>query len=195
MKCEKRNVKIQDEFFQSLKPLYKHKTEVGGGINFDKKGNIKTIHYFTSDSDKNIKFDEIYDVEFHAHPPLGKSKRFLLASRRASASDIASTFVSGREEIIFAKGYNFIVRIKNRELFENTKKMINKRLKGKKFESPFYKYKEFFAEQEAIIKEKYRDDIKKLNDAWNKEIEKYGLEVSRIDPKKVEVSIHGACKD
>lgn len=194
MKCEKRNVKIPKEFLDTLKPLYKYPTEVGGGINFDDRGKVKTVHYFSSDSNKKIQFTEIYDVEFHAHPPLGKTKRHLVASRRCSASDIASTFVSGREEIIFSKGYAFIVHIKDRVLFEKTKTDINKRFRGQKFESPYHKYRAFFAEQESVIMSKYADDIKMLNDEWNKELEKYGLEVSRVNPNKIEVSIHGKCK-
>ena len=193
MKCERRTVTIPESFLATLKPLYKNKTETGGVMHFDKKGKIIDVHYFSSDSNKKIKFEDIDDVEFHAHPVLGKGKDYLLAARRASASDIASTFVSSAEEIIFTKGYCFAVKIKNRILFEQTKKMIKNRYKGKKFTSIFFMYKEFFVDQENIIKTKNRNDIKKLNDAWNKELEKYGIEVSRLDPKKIEMSVHGAC--
>lgn len=194
MKCERRTVKIPMEALDTLKPLYKRKTESGGGMNFDEKGRLKDVHYFFSDSNKKITFKETSDIEFHAHPVLGRGKRLLIAARRASASDIASTFTSGKEEIIFSKGYYFAVRIQNRELFEQTKRMIAKRYKGQKFESIFFRYRAFFTEQEDIIKSKYADDIKQLNDAWNKEIQKYGIEVTRLDPTKVEMNIHGACK-
>ena len=193
LKCARRTVKIPRAFLDTLKPLYKHATEVGGGINFDDKGKVKNVYYFTSNSNKKIKFDEMYDVEFHAHPLLGKTQRHLLSARRASASDIASTFVSGREEIIFSKGYTFVVRIKDRALFERTKSNIKKRLKGQQFDTIFFMYRAFFSEQEQSIVNKYYDDVKVLNDEWNKEIEKYGLHVERLDNDKIEMSVHGKC--
>lgn len=193
MKCERRKVKIPMAVMDTLKPLYKNTTETGGGFKFDDKGKISNVYYFMSDSNKKIKFDDVYDVEFHAHPLLGKTKRHLLSARRASASDIASTFVSGSEEIVFTKGYTFVVRIKDRFLFERTKANIKKRYKGRHFDSIFFMYRAFFTEQEQEIVNKYHDDVKLLNDEWNKELTKYGIEVARMEKDSIEMTIHGKC--
>lgn len=197
MRCEEKTMKIAPEFIESLKPLAKHDREVGGGFNFNKDGSMRGAKIFeSSNKSKNqITFIEKWDVEFHTHYADEKNEEMKSAVRRASSNDIASTFVSAKEEIISTPGYLFMIRIYDRYQFEKTREMIQKKYKkeGKKFKIPFDRYLAFFSEIELAIRRKYSDQ-KDFTRAWNKELEKYGIRIEKLDSKNPEFTMHGKCE-
>lgn len=196
MKCGKRKVVIDTPFLRSLVPVTGFENEVGGGINFTGKGKVKDVYYFTSDDEKKIRFDKKFDVEFHTHPR--KSGRPVRIGRRASAADIASFFVSNREEIIFSEMYTFVLTIVDRNLFERTKRLIraDAKKRKKKFNIPFEMYLDFFQRKESEVQASSRS-TREMNEKWHLHLQQYGVLVKRVSTTSnegIELSIHGRCK-
>jgi hypothetical protein len=117
-------ITIPETVLQSVNEMSKHRKEVGGGFILDDRNVVCNVNFFLSTEASRVYFDEKYPVEFHVHPITSRKKVDIMMARIPSASDIASTMTTQKEEIVFTNGYNFKIEIYDKDLFDNYKKSI-----------------------------------------------------------------------
>lgn len=178
-------------YAKSIRELCESQTEMGGGILLDKKkSKIVELDIFPSDRRSSITFGtKRYDIEFHTHPIGSGSENDLLLVRMPSFADVASTFTTGKEEIVFTKGYIFTISIYDKNLFEATKRYIRKTLGSGRFDTIYDRNRAYFQKVFENVRKKSHD-LKHISMLWKRTLKKSGVEIKKVNIRDAEFNVY-----
>jgi len=198
----KDRINIPVVYINAIKQLLNDDKEVGGGITLDPSNKrLIKLEIFPSSNKNSIEFKKVYDIEFHTHPSKPNNKIDILVSKIPSPGDIASTFVSKREEFVITRGYIFKIKIQDKDLFLRKRKEIRD-IAEKDFPTIYDLYRDFlsnvFERIRKIARKNVKDAEKKgeieiINEVlrlWKDFLLSYGIYIGKLEKDDVLFNVY-----